>query len=454
MLEDVVYSNSNIKILVTKHIFKFIENTYPHLIKSCILIDQASQEFIDTQSSTSWDESEISLWCSLMTGGDICIPYISMLEACYNQWNFDAICYWGSNAAVKKFAQKYNIPSLAFELGCTRNPYFDSIIIDPLGSNGDASPATFNIETIAKLLEYPENLYSTKNIEQYSQLIDTPTVNPLLVNQIELIHNCNGTVFIPLQLHDDANLLIFSPYRSMLEFLQHVLPDLLNNNMFIIIKNHPAAASRPGGSAISTQIRNYLSQFQNILFIDEHTDVKNHEIINLSNVVITVNSSVGFEATLHRKPVIIMGDACYKVQDVFPTIRSYFIDNTFDYQKYVAHLRIISHYFHSMILLDKSSIFTAKYFNAIVLGMIDSWNNSHGNLKTYLSNTVITQPILRQLYDEEISNNHLISYVRKRIFNTRTKTRLGHFFYQSKTTSKNKRIIKVCRIPVYKGNAV
>jgi capsule polysaccharide modification protein KpsS len=85
--------------------------------------------------------------------------------------------------------------------------------------------------------------------------------------------------------------------------LLYKLGDISRNlSKIIVVKRHPLCRSRQ----VSRAIKDVQSR-TSVVFCDANI----HDLIEYSEAVITVNSGVGAEALLHRKPVITTGGADY-----------------------------------------------------------------------------------------------------------------------------------------------
>ncbi len=112
----------------------------------------------------------------------------------------------------------------------------------------------------------------------------------------------NRIIFLPLQIENDSNILFYSPhYSSFLEIIkdiQNVLKDIKNTTL--IIKPHPENKSR------IEEIKSIIIEKSRIV-----TDINIYSLLAVSDIVITVNSTVGLEALTLYKPVIVLGQAIY-----------------------------------------------------------------------------------------------------------------------------------------------
>lgn len=83
----------------------------------------------------------------------------------------------------------------------------------------------------------------------------------------------------------------------------------------LLIKEHPKAEGEIGLNDLVT-IRN----LQNVCLVKP--EITSHDLIKLSNIIITVNSTVGFEAILYQRPVITFGKGIYMDQGVTLDIKA------------------------------------------------------------------------------------------------------------------------------------
>lgn len=114
-----------------------------------------------------------------------------------------------------------------------------------------------------------------------------------------------------LQLDSDAQLRVHSPYLSMADFTNKVLRSFAEHapkDSFLVFKKHPFD---PGAIPYETLIRleaYSLGIRERILFIHSGSLP---ELIQWSQGVILMNSTVGTSALHHGKPTIVLGKAIY-----------------------------------------------------------------------------------------------------------------------------------------------
>ncbi|MFT5594216.1 MAG: capsular polysaccharide export protein [Oceanicoccus sp.] len=114
-------------------------------------------------------------------------------------------------------------------------------------------------------------------------------------------------IFIPFQVDFDSQVVLNSPWvNSMEEFwvlLTSVISKINDKNLCFVIKEHPS------DPRVYTE---YHNQNERILFSSDSTEY----LIRNAKAVITLNSSVGLETLMLEKKLIVLGDACFKVQDI------------------------------------------------------------------------------------------------------------------------------------------
>ena len=122
-------------------------------------------------------------------------------------------------------------------------------------------------------------------------------------------------IFIPFQVDYDTQILVHSPWIRDMEMLFGIIERIsqkIENLSFVFkehpssIKNYPQLHARAEGNA-------------RILFANGHTTQR---LIEGSEGVITVNSTVGIESLLFGKRVIVLGNAFYEIEGITKSARS------------------------------------------------------------------------------------------------------------------------------------
>lgn len=110
-------------------------------------------------------------------------------------------------------------------------------------------------------------------------------------------------IFFPLQVTTDTQCVINSQI-TIKEALDQAIEYSKNSGLKLLIKPHPAEKDRNFVKKIIQDIKTN----QNVFITNTNT----FELIKHSKLVITINSSVGLEAKLFNKDVMVLGDAIYK----------------------------------------------------------------------------------------------------------------------------------------------
>lgn len=112
-------------------------------------------------------------------------------------------------------------------------------------------------------------------------------------------------VFVPFQVDSDTQIVEYSQWIRNMSHLYEVVASLkstLGDKIpTIVIKEHPS----------SKYSYNYLHGLRND--VQFYNSCNTQELIEKSKFIITINSSVGLEALLLNKPVVMLGDSFYKL---------------------------------------------------------------------------------------------------------------------------------------------
>ena len=396
-------SEFTVKMIVNKKTRESLVSEFPDTANHTLEMPSRFQTFIDNQPITSWEDNDIAQWMEMLNGNGYADIYVDLLTEIDATFPIDIIVYWGANGAVKKFCQQRNIPSIAMELGCSRPPHLNAIVFDPVGVNGDSVHNKLTIHDIRKIVD-DANLQAGPLLLSPQKTSNNPKEEALLTEINNRKKQCDGTVLTCLQLHDDLNLIRYAKYHSMLEFLQEIVPTLDKKNQLIIVKEHPLAHERIGGKAISEEISHYLAGFKNTVFIPCTQKVCNLKLITLSDIIITINSSLGYEAALHKKIVIVMGEACYKPIGLFPTFNDYFINDHFSHAEYVNNIAHLERYFSNLVLHAANLAFQPHYFYLVICAITKAYQQAQGNITDYCRYLSQLQRIPELAYWHVIAN--------------------------------------------------
>lgn len=300
-----------------------------------------------------WESQGIRDWLSLYSEGSLTRTFVNNIKAIYKRQKFDYIICWGTNVAVKIAAKELNVGFINMELGCSRSPYKDSLVADPWGVNGSSAISKSSISDfydISKTYSAFNDLVRSMNFhtEAYEQQFSY-VENSKLLN----IDHSVPIFYIPLQLFDDANMLAYSDFDSVEDVVKYIL-DTVSDKGICIFKEHPASAQREGSKFANIKAKLYACMNKdNVIWLSaSDCSLNNVQLFNLADCVVTVNSSVGFEALYYDKPVVVLGEAVYKVDGVFPSLNN-IVEGTFDYSLYQKNISYIRSFFLDFYLFSK-----------------------------------------------------------------------------------------------------
>lgn len=329
--------------------------TFPEIKDKCIFPSTEDEAFFSSQL-VDWDREGICVWNKLMDyDSSVTNQYVDIIVRLHEEYAFDYIICWGTNGATRKAAKILNIGFIDMELGCSRAPYLDTIAMDPWGVNGASTISKSSIsdfENVKFADGYDDLLnfgfdHGSLAYEELFRYVPSDELRDLLGKKEKV-------AFIPLQLYDDANLLKYSPYERILDILVDILPKLTREDYICIIKEHPGSINRKGAQQANEQAKNYAKNFSNVIWMSkESAEISNTFLFQVADVVVTVNSSTGFESLFFEKPLVVLGDAVYKVGGVFPKLSEY-LSGAFDYSLYRKNIRLIRSFFYRYYLLDCS----------------------------------------------------------------------------------------------------
>lgn len=341
------------------------------------------EEAIFDRYNLNWLSEGIPIWLELMAGtGKVSEDYQEVLERIWQRFPFDVIVHWGENGAVTRFIKDRAITRIAMELGCTRPPFLDSLVMDPYGTNGAGLVPKLSIAELRDIVGGVP-MSRQEAVLAYSQSIEAKPYaqqfQPLPGDFTHRISRAEKLAFLPLQLFDDANLLRFSPYETLSDVVLDVVPKLATAGYTTIITPHPATKHRPQGAYTASMAKAAVSEWADrVIWLELGAErPENSQLIAMSDVVLTVNSSVGFEALYFDKPVVVLGDAVYKPRDLFPTLDD-FLAGRFDHAAYLEGTGWLRRFFLGGYLQSQRVRSDVSTFERLV-GLIDRLYRLHGD---------------------------------------------------------------------------
>lgn len=269
-----------------------------------------------------WNDDALKVWLDLVEGaGEVTEFYFKIIERIYSFYQFDAILVWSENGAVRKFGAQNSIPIIFSELGPTRPPFHKTIYFDTLGTNGSASVVDAPLGVIQNVIDFPRETWVSMQSKSHVNeneigLIDAPLTWTTEFSETgELLF---PYIFIPLQLKDDLNTQLHSKYKSPLDFLHQVVPQVLKKGFNVVIKGHPAAVARSYNLIAESEALAYAETLGDKVRVIPRNikPLQSIYVVSQAAAVLTINSSVGFEAILLGKPVLLAGAACFDINGI------------------------------------------------------------------------------------------------------------------------------------------
>ncbi len=209
----------------------------------------------------------------------------------------DCIGVWSGNAiplaAAIVAARRTNIKTVFFENGALPN----TTAMDTKGINFQNSVPRDPDFYLS--LSVPHNYNEPK-----SQLIKRESKKIIKDTPVKLPDNY---LFIPFQVFGDSQIILFSPWIDKMELLTELViraRDEAGQNLWLVFKEHPTCKN--DYSVFKKRLKS-----PNVLFANGNST---QELIENSQGVITINSSVGIESLLLGKKVITLGQAFYNIE--------------------------------------------------------------------------------------------------------------------------------------------
>jgi capsule polysaccharide modification protein KpsS len=195
-------------------------------------------------------------------------------------------------------------------------------------------------------------------------------------NSIQLPTNY---IFVPFQVVNDSQTLVHSDFNNMIEFAETVIEGVKEYNknnddgLSLVFKEHPMDVGKVNYDDFYEKYKNNDS----IIFLKQGDTKK---IIEKSDLVITINSTVGIEALEMHKKVICLGRAFYAIEDIAKKsnqttlandieeslnkeIDTDLIDNFLDYLKYEYQVEGNEYYYNEKQIKKITDMILEKYLN-------------------------------------------------------------------------------------------
>ncbi|WP_052754989.1 capsule biosynthesis protein [Lampropedia cohaerens] len=134
-----------------------------------------------------------------------------------------------------------------------------------------------------------------------------------LMRQLLAAHNHKRYFLLPLQVHNDSQMVNHSPFANSEAMICHVLESFAraaDKQDLLVIKHHPMDRPyRLYHQVIRQHARRLGVQDRVLIAQDLHLP----SVLEHAKGLVTVNSTTGLQALLHNTPVAVLGDCIYNV---------------------------------------------------------------------------------------------------------------------------------------------
>lgn len=228
----------------------------------------------------------------------------------------NTVIVWnGSNYIVSvaaRVAKIFGVGTLFLEGG-----YFpNTLVADPKGVNAKSYLMEKNKEFYEKIDLTDSNYNIVNNIDlEQRKLRDSSNY---------LTRNTNYNlpekfIFLPFQVVTDSQLILNSPIvNNMFELFKIVYQGIkkynkiMDKNYFLVVKEHPSDFGRVDYSSLK-------EKYNDVVFV---TKIDAEKLIEESEIVVTINSTVGLEALTRATNVLTLGKAFYNIKDLVYNVNS------------------------------------------------------------------------------------------------------------------------------------
>src|SRR5260370_9407001 len=211
----------------------------------------------------------------------------------------DAVFVWNKNYLMDRIAVARNILVIHNEVCLDRNPRPVSYFFDPQGVNAESALRQLwdrfrDIDLpvcCADLVASFRRTYLAPWLGKGSRVEHLASLG---------LDPAKKTVLIPLQVENDSNVVLNSPFASMTEFCEKILDALPPGKYNIIIKPHPVD---PSGTKLSNSVLSRACVLEG-----------GHPmgpLIQAADCVGTISCTTGYEALQAGKPVVTFGRSVY-----------------------------------------------------------------------------------------------------------------------------------------------
>ena len=221
--------------------------------------------------------------------------YLDATNIILDRYSIDFVFIW--NGFTGFVANSLRILCLNRNIKCAfmeRGYFKDSLFVDSSGVNGASSlnqggPEFWKNKKFSNdLLSYTRKIFFPKRADS---IVDDEKKYPNLLGK--------KIIFFPLQVQLDTNIIYYSKYKSMREAFQVLFEKYNSKNAFFVVRPHP--------EELPDVVHNF--PVVNNLLISKKESLDYW--IQKSDVVATINSTVGLESLIKFKKTLCIGESIY-----------------------------------------------------------------------------------------------------------------------------------------------
>ena len=288
------YSQCDVKIIYTKKLFKFSLKSLKHLNKVDFskAIELRVIDYFAKRDNSVLPKSLVKFGYKILAIYNF-IRYFSVINKNYNK-----IMLWNGmtfrQAIALEIAKLYGIKPIYVENAFLPN----RIVVDTKGVN------FYN--SVPRDINFYKNYKNNKALPK--ALIPRTPKNAKKFASLKKETLPKKYIFIPFQVDYDTQIMLFSPWIKNMRELFSIIEEISKNtDIDFVFKEHP--------SSIKDYPDLYEKTKQNpkLHFANAYPT---QELIQKSEAVITINSSVGVESLLYHKKVFVLGKAFYRIDGI------------------------------------------------------------------------------------------------------------------------------------------
>jgi hypothetical protein len=169
------------------------------------------------------------------------------------------------------------------------------IILDPVVRNDTHVPGSFIPSLYYNLFQPVKAISMEKRLTGHTKYYNSKS-----------LRNIGDFIFYPLHFEPEVSLQVFGrPYQNQIELVRNVAQNI-PVGMKVLVKEHP----RSLGFRASSYYKR-LMDIPNVFLIDPF--IPAIEIVRYARLVAVVSGTIGFEAAICRKPVVVFGKVGYSI---------------------------------------------------------------------------------------------------------------------------------------------